>query len=272
MKNLLLIFFVVLNLSCFGQGMIGTKDQTNFDFYTNDVRRARWAKEGPLLFGTTTVPANPSLVSLYCHTSALFGYPVFMYQGMEIRSNPYDFDGTEYKAGVFASILLYDHTNKHNSVLGGDTYINAFKTGAGPQYARNIVLNDSGGKVLVGINAGQSPAANSAFQVVGNALTDGFSAAIKTEAPGSGTYVVTSSDHTVLINLANGNVTLPVSGISPGRIFYIKKVNSSAGTITISAAGGTATIDGGASTTISSTNGVIGFQFDGTNYYIISSL
>jgi hypothetical protein len=89
---------------------------------------------------------------------------------------------------------------------------------------------------------------------------------------GAANYTATIDDcviYNVNASAASRTVTLPAaSSCYPGQIFIVKAGTVGSGnSVTVNTAGGT--IDGSASATISSTNGVLRVISDGTNYYTI---
>jgi len=82
-------------------------------------------------------------------------------------------------------------------------------------------------------------------------------------------YTATSSDHTILCNAGSMTVTLPAASGASGRVYVIKKISSTAGTITIDP-NGTETIDGVATnTSISAQYQSLTVQSNGTSWFII---
>jgi len=86
----------------------------------------------------------------------------------------------------------------------------------------------------------------------------------------TGHYTVTIEDYTILVDATGGAVTinlLTAVGIK-GRIYKIKKIDSSANAVTVDPAG-TETIDGAATASLTSQWQKIGIQSDNANWQII---
>jgi hypothetical protein len=94
----------------------------------------------------------------------------------------------------------------------------------------------------------------------------GFSKAIVAKTT---TYTAAAADDTILANASGGGftITLHVTGIPTGKIYTIKKTDSSANIITLSPASGT--IDGQSTVGISTQYQSLDVQFDGTNWWIV---
>jgi hypothetical protein len=85
----------------------------------------------------------------------------------------------------------------------------------------------------------------------------------------SANYSVLATDDTILAN-ATGSafmVTLTISGIPTGKVYTVKKTDSSANGVTLSPVSGM--INGKASFVVAEQNETIDVQFDGTNYWIV---
>lgn len=83
-------------------------------------------------------------------------------------------------------------------------------------------------------------------------------------------YTATSSDHTILCNKSDGNITITLPAVSgcSGRIYNIKKIDSSAYTVTIDG-NSSETIDGALTQTLTTQYESITIQTDGSAWYII---
>lgn len=86
-------------------------------------------------------------------------------------------------------------------------------------------------------------------------------------------YQISSDDQLVLVDCTGAavTVTLPKASENTGKIFRVKKVDSSGNAVTI-APFTTATIDGASTDTIVSQNGLASYTSDGTNWYALDSL
>tara|TARA_R110002110_G_scaffold8879_1_gene44278 strand:- start:3278 stop:3994 length:717 start_codon:yes stop_codon:yes gene_type:complete len=83
-------------------------------------------------------------------------------------------------------------------------------------------------------------------------------------------YTVTDGDYTIFVNAGNANltVTLPTSANIGGRMYIIKRVDSSGNTVTISP-DGSETIDGASSIVIASQSSAI-LQSDNSNWWKVA--
>ena len=83
-------------------------------------------------------------------------------------------------------------------------------------------------------------------------------------------YTVSQNDYTVLGDATSGGITftLPIASSNTGRIFYIKKIDSSVNTVTIDG-NGSETIDEGTTAIITNQYEAITVQSDGSNWHIL---
>ena len=104
---------------------------------------------------------------------------------------------------------------------------------------------------------------------VNNETVNGLTAAIATK---TGNYSLTSVDCTVLGNAATGNIsiTLPTAVGAAGRFYTVKKVDSTANTVTV-ATTSAQTIDGQASKVLSIQYDGIQVQSDNANWVVIAN-
>lgn len=86
-------------------------------------------------------------------------------------------------------------------------------------------------------------------------------------------YTITALDDTVLVACsgAGKTITLPAASNIAGRIYTIKKIDSSASTVTIDA-NGSETIDGALTQTISSQYGLVTIQSTNSNWVILNRI
>jgi hypothetical protein len=84
----------------------------------------------------------------------------------------------------------------------------------------------------------------------------------------SGNYTLDDTDYTVLGNASGGNIifTLPNATTRTGRIYKIKKIDTSANTVTVT---GSQNIDGSANYVINSAYESIQVQSNGTEWFIL---
>lgn len=101
----------------------------------------------------------------------------------------------------------------------------------------------------------------------GSAKVAGFAAAIVSK---SANYTATSADHTILVDASGAarTITLPAASGASGRIYVIKKTDSSANTVTIDA-NASETIDGALTQVISTQYVALMIQCNGTSWWII---
>jgi len=87
----------------------------------------------------------------------------------------------------------------------------------------------------------------------------------------TGNYNASSTDHTILCNAAALIINLPQASNVTGRIYVIKKISGSAGTITITPNSGSETIDGATTNTfITNQWQTIMLQSTGSTWVILS--
>lgn len=102
-----------------------------------------------------------------------------------------------------------------------------------------------------------------------NATTNGLTKALVTK---TGNYTATTVDCTILGNAATGNITitLPTAASVAGRFYVVKKIDSTANTVTV-ATTSAQTIDGQSSKVLSIQYDGIQVQSDNANWVIISN-
>ena len=85
-------------------------------------------------------------------------------------------------------------------------------------------------------------------------------------------YTVSRHDGTVLVRASTANITisLPDAATMPGKRVIVKKVDPTAYTVTLDAAGGDH-IDGAAGQTITTQYGRVGVESDGVGWWIVES-
>lgn len=95
----------------------------------------------------------------------------------------------------------------------------------------------------------------------------GFSSAIASK---SANYTATADDFTLLVDASGGNktITLPAASGNTGKIYVIKKTDSSGNTVTIDG-DGSETIDGATTKVISTQYVSFMIQCDGSNWWVI---
>jgi hypothetical protein len=102
---------------------------------------------------------------------------------------------------------------------------------------------------------------------VGSATMTGVCQSIATK---SANYTATTADYTILGNAASGSITitLPAAANHTGRVYNIKKIDSSANTITIDA-NSSETIDGALTRVITTQYSSVTIQCDGTKWWTL---
>jgi hypothetical protein len=134
----------------------------------------------------------------------------------------------------------------------------------------NIGTNGlSGSTTTIAIGSNVS-GATSTTALNGITTTAGIRQALATK---TGAYTLTTLDYTVLgnANTASFSLTLPTSVGATGQVYIIKKVDSTANTVTILTTS-SQTIDGSASKVLSSQYDGFQLQSDGANWMIIGNI
>jgi len=107
--------------------------------------------------------------------------------------------------------------------------------------------------------------------VPNSSLSVNGSISVKTVSVNSGAspYTVLASDNIILVTTGGGGVTitLPTAGSASGRIYQIKKVDSGAGTLTVSGNG--SNIDGASTITTATQYQSFTVVSDGTQWWAV---
>lgn len=145
---------------------------------------------------------------------------------------------------------------KENATQGNPSAYLVFKTSSGSSVTERMRIA-SDGKVGIGTSTPTSTLHNSGSLAM----------PITTK---TADYTATSSDHTILCNKSDGNITITLPAVSgcSGRIYNIKKIDSSAYTVTIDG-NSSETIDGALTQTLTTQYESITIQCDGSAWYII---
>ena len=86
----------------------------------------------------------------------------------------------------------------------------------------------------------------------------------------SADYTATLADEVILVDASSAAVTITLPSPTKGHVLIIKKIDSSANTVTVQVADTTTqTIDGATSQTLSTQWESVTVVSDGTNWYII---
>jgi hypothetical protein len=136
----------------------------------------------------------------------------------------------------------------------------------------DLLLNPSSGNVSPGGNIGFGSNDNKwqdgyFFDLNSEGIVLGINSIVFTDSP----YLMRQNDHTLICDCTNGAITikLPASSGNTGRIYNIKKIDSSGNSVTI-AASGTELIDGSNNATISAQYSNRNIQSDGLgNWWIL---
>ena len=140
---------------------------------------------------------------------------------------------------------------------------------ASSQSADILQIQNSGGTELVTVDSSGKLGINSASP---NAtLTVNGSMSLPIESI-SATDTLDDSNHTVLVNASGGSrtVNLPAASGSTGKVFIIKKTDSSSNNVVIDP-NASETIDGSSTFTFNAQYRAVTIQCDGSNWHIISS-
>lgn len=86
----------------------------------------------------------------------------------------------------------------------------------------------------------------------------------------AGAYTITASDHTVICNATSGafTVTLPAAASHTGRMFHIKKIDSTGNTVTIDG-NSSETIDNATTALVTTQYEAVTVQSDGSEWWIL---
>ena len=231
--------------------LIGTKNIPNGNFSLYNQSNAPTYFRGQLGVGTTN-PLNA------LHVSS--------------PSDPVRFDGLQQAAkdtalvvsgnGIVSKRAIADFSwTLHGNNLSGSEFIGSTDSQAVLIYSNNHERIRVEGDGKTGI---KTAAPNSTLHVNGS-----FALPVKTVTAG---YLADAADYTILCNAVSMTLSLPAANGIAGRIYNIKKINASVGTITIQA-NAAELIDGSNTNTyINSQYQSITIQSDGTNWVIISKL
>ena len=229
---------------------------------------------------------NPNQMSVTkCEFIKLIEYPTFeptnttnVGQGV-LEDGIKGWFNTQRNGNVFGGENLGENVFIHESTLGAkvsgsDIYIAGGTKGIS-------VLGSSGVTVAGGVeyttvlgSSGSTITQSGAVYINSLAIKDTGSA-VRVKSI-TGNYTAAWSDTVLLVNASGGNITitLPDSGFvaSPkdemGKLFYIKKVDSSANTVTIDGYSAQ-TIDGVATYVINSQYDSVTLVSDGSNFHIV---
>lgn len=86
----------------------------------------------------------------------------------------------------------------------------------------------------------------------------------------TGAYTITAGDHTIICNATSGSftVTLPAAASHTGRIYHIKKIDSSGNAVTVDG-NSSETIDDGTTAILTIQYEAISIQSDGAEWWIL---
>ncbi len=222
---------------------IGTNDNQSFFIETNNTERMKIDSLGKVGIGIS----NPTtLLHLHNAATAVGSYPLLQLS-------------TGFTGSTAADGFLIGLEN-----VGGayNVQFKTLETGNIEFYGGNneALYIKSTGYVGIG-NSASSP--TSTLQVGGS-----IAMPVVTK---TGNYNASSTDHTILCNAAALIINLPQASNITGRIYVIKKISASAGTITITPNSGSETIDGATTNTfITNQWQTIMLQSTGSTWVILS--
>ena len=154
------------------------------------------------------------------------------------------------------------------TAVGNLTLNNANITSVAATFPNSFLANSTAtlGNTTVTLGSTTTSVGN---LTINNSSVNGFNAGITTK---TANYTVVLTDNTVLANVSAGNITitLPTAVGATGRIYSIKKVDSSANVVTI-ATTASQTIDGTTTKVLSYQYDGFQLQTDGANWFIIAN-
>jgi hypothetical protein len=178
------------------------------------------------------------------------------------------------------SNYYYQQTIDNNGVYTYNASMDKARIGGGWTYGEtpfnNVVLDVVGGSAYGAFRMADGT------QGTGKVLTSDANGYSRWETPGAsasvsailtvtGSYTLTPSDHTLLVNNASAcSVFLPSAAANTGRVYFIKKINSNGALVQISP-NGTNLIDGANPYQITGTNKCVQLQSDGTNWFVLTA-
>ena len=172
-------------------------------------------------------------------------------------------DGSGHTSGG-TSVYLGDQARSSANGVANEIVIGSTAYGNG---SNSVTLgNASITKTVLRANVGigtTSPAYP--LQVTGTTKTDGAIFAVVSK---SSNYTAAANDYLILVS-GNTTITLPAAASNTGRVYVIKKVDSSS-TTTIIDGNSSETIDGAATVNLTTQYSFRMIQSDGTNWQIIS--
>lgn len=124
----------------------------------------------------------------------------------------------------------------------------------------------NGGNILT--DTIQESTVDAGVSIEGNLIASGIQLANRTVSTNDS---IISDDYTIFANASGGNITLtlPDASTVDGKIFIIKKIDSSTNTVTIDTGG--ENIDNNSTLVISNENDAKKLQSDNTNWYVLST-
>lgn len=159
--------------------------------------------------------------------------------------------------------------------VGNLTLANANVTSVASTFPNSYLANSSAtlGNATITLGSTTTSVGNLTLTNVtinsGSISNVAIGAAITTKTTG---YTATTSDETVLANASTGvfNVTLPTAVGATGKIYVIKKIDSTANVVTVNTTS-SQTIDGALTRALSYQYDAIQVQTDGANWFIIAN-
>ena len=169
--------------------------------------------------------------------------------------------------GTYCAINIPSMTGGGGTNFTGIRFSNSPNLGSLSSTSNNDVTIIPGGTGKVGIGT-TSPSVM--LDVNGSAKVKGFQAALVTKTNSDSPYTALSTDYTILCDATSGTITinLPAAASHSGRIFNVKKSDSSVNAVTIDG-NASETIDGSTTQVLSVQYHALTIQSDGSNWHIL---
>lgn len=246
----------MLKVASFTEGALGTVTLIN---------TGTGLTGGPITTAGTISLANTTVVAgVYGNASAVSQVTIDAQGRINSASNVV----ISIPSGQVTGLGTMATQNANAVAITGGTFANANITSVVATFPNSYLTNSSAtlGNTSVTLGSTVTSVGN---LTVNNETVNGLTAAIATK---TGNYSLTSVDCTVLGNAATGNIsiTLPTAVGAAGRFYTVKKVDSTANTVTV-ATTSAQTIDGQASKVLSIQYDGIQVQSDNANWVVIAN-
>lgn len=273
-----------------GVRSIGTTNNYDLPFITNNTEKMRLMSNGNLGVGTSTFNGtHPEklLVDAGTTTSvnAIVGKgSIDSYLQLNIQNNS---SGTSASSDVVATANNGSETTNYIDMgINGGNYSGGVMGAANDGYLYNIGQNlligtGTAAKSLVFMTGGTTQSTNERMRINGSGLvgignnnptstlsvTGSTAHSIVTK---TANYTATASDYTIVCNNSGAiTITLPAASGATGRVYVIKKISGALNNVVIDG-NGSETIDGSTTRTLTLQNESAMIQCDGSSWYIIS--